>query len=90
MGYQVEQPPEEGHLGAQERVSGCLASDTPNLTPFFWVANISMTKLTAWRLLAVAIAAKMMHPQLKAVSLRQNRVLSELDPVYSLGRRRNK
>ena len=48
-----------------------------------------MTKLVAWRMLAVAVAAKTLGMQLKAVSSRQNKVISELDAVYSMGRRRN-
>ena len=38
----------------------------------------------------MAVAAKTLHPRLKAVFLRQNRVLSDLDSVYSLEQSRNK
>ena len=38
----------------------------------------------------MAVDAKTLFPQLKAIYLRQNRVLSDLDPVYSPGRRRKK
>ena len=34
------------------------------------------------------VAAKTLRTQLKAVSLRWNRVISDLDTVYSPGRRR--
>ena len=62
----------------------------PPLMPFFWVVNDSMTKLAAWRSLAVAVVAKTLWLQLKAVYLRRNRMLSDLYPVYYPVQRRKK
>ena len=60
------------------------------LTPLFWVVNVSVTKFAAWRLPSVAVAAKTLLTQLKAVSSRQNGVLSNLGAVYSPGWSRKK
>ena len=62
----------------------------PLLTPFFWVVKISVKKLTDLRSPAMAVATKTLWNQLKTVSLRRNKVLSDLDAVYSLERRRKK
>ena len=62
----------------------------PHLISFFWVVNVSMNKLETWRLLSMAVAAKMMRSQLKAVSSSQNGVISDLEPLYSPGHRRKK
>ena len=50
---------------------------------FFWVVKISMEKLEAWRFLAVDVAKKMLNPKLKALSLRRNGVLSDLNDIHS-------
>ena len=60
------------------------------LAPFFWVVNGIMTKFAVWRSPSVAVTEKTLRLQLKAVSLRQNGVLSDLDAVYSPGRIRKK
>ena len=60
-----------------------------SLTPFFWVVNVSATKLAAWRSPANSVASKNLWLQLKAVSARRNGVLSDLGAVYSLGQRRS-
>ena len=62
----------------------------PPLTPFFCVVNIRVKKLADWSSLAVSVAAKTLRPQLKAIYSSQNGVLSDLDAMYSPGRRRNK
>ena len=60
------------------------------LSPFFWFANVSVTKFVAWRSPSVAVVAKTLRLQLKAVSLRRNGVLYDLDAVYSPGHSRKK
>ena len=90
MGSQVDHPLDEVRLEAQERVSGRLVSVFVPLTPLFWVVNVSVVKLADWRSLSVAVAANMLLPQLKSVSLRRNVVISDFEPVYLLGQRRNK
>ena len=60
------------------------------LIPFFWVMKVSVTKLAAWRSPSVAVVAKTLWLQLKAVSLRRNGVLYDLDAVYSPGHSRKK
>ena len=60
------------------------------LAPFFLVVNISMMKLAAWRLLSVAVVANTMRPQLKALSLRWNGLIYNLDARYSQGRRKKR
>ena len=60
------------------------------LNPFCWFVNGSMTNLESWRFPAVAVVSKMLRPQLKAVSLRRNGVISDLGAVYSLCPRRKK
>ena len=52
------------------------------LTPFYWVVNISVTKLSACRLIAVDVDAETLRPQLKALSSRRDGLLSDLDHVY--------
>ena len=59
------------------------------LTPFFCVVILIVTKVAAWRSAPVAVAANKLQPQLKVMSSRRKGVLSDLDPVYSPGRRRN-
>ena len=73
MGSQVE------HLS-----SGSPAVFCPSffLTPFFWVVNVSLTNLAACRMSSVAVAAKTLQPQLKAVSSKRNGVISDLYAVY--------
>ena len=80
----------EVRIGAQERIYGRLfLPPPPPLMPFFWVVNARVTKLAARRSLAVDVAAKTLRPKLEAVYSRRNGVLSDLDTVYSPGRRRN-
>ena len=59
------------------------------LKPLFCVMNVSATKVSAWRSASVAVAAKILRPQLKAMSSRRKGVLSNLESVYSTRRRRN-
>ena len=69
-------------LGHKKGLPYALCQIFPPLTMFLWVVNVSVTKLAAWSLLAVAVTSKILRLQLKAVSLRQNWGLSDLDPVY--------
>ena len=59
------------------------------LAPLFCVVKVSGTNFAAWRSVSVAVTAKTLQPQLKAMSSRRKVVLSDLDPMYSPGRRRN-
>ena len=52
--------------------------------------NFSVTKLAACRSPSVALATKTLRTQLKAVSLSQNGVISDLDAMYSPGQSRKK
>ena len=54
--------------------------------PFFWVVNVSVTKFSDCRSPSVSVAIKKLQPQLKAVSLRRNMLIYDLDAVYFSGR----
>ena len=60
------------------------------LTQFLCAVNVIVTKVAALRFASVAVATKILGPQLKLMSSRQKGVLSELGTVYSPGRRGKK
>ena len=71
-------------LGHNNDSPDALCLTFPPLRTFFWVVNISVTKFAAWRFPSVAVVAKELQLQMKALSSRRKAVLSDLDPMYSL------
>ena len=63
-------------LGAQEWVARGFWPIFFPLTPFLCVVNVSITNVAAWRSASMAVAAKTLNPQPKAMSSRWKGVLS--------------
>ena len=57
---------------------------------FSWVVKINVIKFAAWNLPSVTVAEKALRSQPKAVFLRRNGVISDLDAIYSPVRIRKK
>ena len=51
--------------------------------------KVRVTNGMDWRSSSVTVSVKMLRPQLNTMSSRQKVVMSDLNPVYSPGQRRN-